>query len=515
MGRKRPRSRYHHHRSRSPPSNAHLPKQTSLSSNPNPPTQEQQPGNTRQQGFVSYKDAPKSNLPPKIKLLCDIIASTPSQSVEQVLDDSVSGLRITQEEAEEVLKLSYGYPASAVKFFRWSDRALNGNHSPYAWNLVVDMLGKNLLFDAMWDAIKSMQRERLLSLATFASVFSSYVLASRVEEAIVTFNVIDKYGVARDIVALNSLLSAICRDGRVADALEFLSVAKLTIRPDSDTYAILLEGCEKEGNESSGKIVFAEMVAEIGWNPSNVPAYTSFVCTLLKGRDGIHEAMTGIEMMRARRCYPGIKFLKDALEECMRRRDDKSAEFFWEDMVKRHGLEPDTELYNSMIDVHCSVGNVEMGMRLLEEMVYNGSFPDHKTYNVLFQCLIKNKKLGDASCLFTEMVKNEAMPSLENCKASMKVYVGEGDSVSALKVWKWMVENHESELEETANLLVVGLRDMKMLPEAVKYAEDIIERKIKLNSSTLSKLKQSLVKEKKGQVYDEILRKWKLESSRR
>ncbi|CAI0418789.1 unnamed protein product [Linum tenue] len=79
----------------------------------------------------------------------------PSPSIEKVLDGS--GIGVTQAEVEQVLKLSYSFPAPTVKFFRWSGLRLDDDHSPYAWNLVVDLLGKNCLFDAMWDAIKSMR----------------------------------------------------------------------------------------------------------------------------------------------------------------------------------------------------------------------------------------------------------------------------------------------------------------------------------------------------------------------
>ncbi|KAK1301709.1 hypothetical protein QJS10_CPB12g00266 [Acorus calamus] len=98
---------------------------------------------SRAAAFPSYTDVP--TLPPKIKLLCEIHTTTPSFTVESSLDDS--GVRVTPEDVEE-----------------------------------------NLLFDAMWDSVKSMRNERLLSLATFASVFGSYVSTGRTGEAILTFD---------------------------------------------------------------------------------------------------------------------------------------------------------------------------------------------------------------------------------------------------------------------------------------------------------------------------------------
>jgi ferredoxin len=57
---------------------------------------------------------------PKIKLLCEILANTPSLSVEITLEEA--GVRVTTEDVEEVLKLRYSFPGPIVKFFRASDR---------------------------------------------------------------------------------------------------------------------------------------------------------------------------------------------------------------------------------------------------------------------------------------------------------------------------------------------------------------------------------------------------------
>ncbi|XP_004307088.1 PREDICTED: pentatricopeptide repeat-containing protein At1g77360, mitochondrial-like [Fragaria vesca subsp. vesca] len=451
--------------------------------------------------FPSYLDSGKP-LPPKIKLLCAIVAEIHCLSVEETLNDT--GIRVSQHDVEEVLKLSYAFPGPALKFFRWSGRQLNEHHSPYAWNLVVDLLGKNCFFDAMWDAIKSMNKERLLSLATFASVFSSYVVADKTPEAIMTFEVMDQYGVARDIVAFNSLLSAICRDGKTSDAFDFYYIAKDKIRPDADTYAILLEGWESEGNVASATKVLDEMVSQIGWDPTNVPAYDSYLNTLLKGNNGICVALDFFDTLKAKRCYPGVKFFRLALDECVNEGNVGGAEALWEAMVGGLGLQADTSMYNLMISLHCHGNNISVAKRMLDEMVYNGAFPNSQTYNMVFKMLIKNRKLQEAGALFTEMIKNECILDQVNCTAAVRIYLDLGDPYFAIKVWKFMIENYHSGLEETGNFLVLGLRDMNRVPEAVKYAEDMILRGIKLSSSSMSKLKDSLVRAKKEYMYVDL-----------
>ena len=323
------------------------------------------------------------------------------------------------------------------------------------------------------------------------------------------FEIMDNYCVVRDVVALNSLLSAICSNGRTLDACDYLQVAKKLVRPDTDTYAILMEGWEGENGVVGAKETFAEMVIEIGWDPLNVPAYDSFLCTLVRGPDGLLEAIKFVDSMRDRRCFPGVRFLKAALDECLKSHDVRTAEFFWEVLVFGKVVQPTAEMYNLMIGLCCYRGDTDAARRMLDEMVYQGAFPDVETYNLLFKFLIKGRKLREASVVFAEMVKNECVPEQDNCDAAVKAYVDCGEPVMAIKVWKYLVENYKKDLERTANFLVVGLRDLNRLPEAVKYAEDMIDREIRLSSNTMSKLRQSLIKERREFVYEDLLRKSK------
>lgn len=68
---------------------------------------------------------------------------------------------------------------------------MNDKYSFYVWNLVVDLLGKNLLYDVMWDVIKFMKKEGIFFFVIFVLVFGSYVIGDRVKEAFMTFEVMD------------------------------------------------------------------------------------------------------------------------------------------------------------------------------------------------------------------------------------------------------------------------------------------------------------------------------------
>ncbi|KAK2420287.1 pentatricopeptide repeat-containing protein, mitochondrial [Trifolium repens] len=448
-------------------------------------------------------------LPPlnKTKSLFEIISTNSLLTVEKSFEDSC--IDVTPQDIEQVLQLSYRFPAQAFKFFHWAGHRINHNHTPYAWNLLIDILGKNRLFNAMWTAVQSMSRIGLLSLSTFASIFASYVNVGRIADAVRTFEVMNDYGCVQDVISLNLLMSAICGSGRVIEACNYLQTAKKFVRPDYETYAILMEGLESDGNVVGAKENFYDMIFEIGWDPANVHAHDLFLCTLIKGSDGIREALKFFDLLRDRGCYPGIRFFGIVLDECVRFHDITRAEFFWEIMLGNTKLQPTTAMCNSMIAMYCYHGDNDAALNMLDGMVFMEAFPNSLTYNLLFGCLIKGKKLWEASEMFTEMVFNGCMPDQLNCDAAVRAYLDNEDPVMAINVWECLVENYREDLEGTANLLVVGLRDNDRVLDAVKYAEHIIGRGIKLTSSTLSKLRQSLVKEGKESVYEELVAKWK------
>lgn len=459
--------------------------------------------------FPTYKEA--SDPPPhKIRLLCDILARPDFE--DAVLDEAK--VSVTSADVEQVLRFSYAHPRAAVAFFRWAGhRHLGHEHSPYSWNLVVDILGKNRLFDPMWDTVRSMQSQRLLSLATFASVFSS-LAASPGGSPLKAFVDMPRYGMTRDTPALNSLLSALCRANRLDDARAAIPVARAEagVRPDADSYAILLEGCEAANDPRVAREVFDEMVHPhaIGFDPNNVPAYDSFLATLVSSDSptALPEAMEYLAVLNRRGCSPGEKFFRAALAAHLEARELHGAMVLWNDFVVRRGLIPDMEMYNTMIMLQGSLGNAEVILDYLDDMTINGVFPDTNTYNMALQFFLKRRKLREAATVLREMLKNECWPNEGNCSLALRMFLDTRDWEMGIRIWKCMAENGLPPLEESGNMFVSKLKDDR-LPEACKYAEDMIDRGIKLSSSTLAKLKHCLLKIKKGEIHDHLMRKWK------
>lgn len=454
--------------------------------------------------FPSYLDT--HNLSPRSRTLCEILARVSPAEVETAL--SATGMSPEPEVVEEVIRFSYGYPAAVVTFFRWV--GLKQKHSPLSWNLVVDLLGKNKMFEPMWDAIRSMKQEGVLSLTTFVSVFGSYCETGRFNEAIMTFDVMEKYGIQPDVVAVNSLLSAICReDFQMAKAVEFFEKSKIIIPPDGDSYAILLEGWEKEGNVAKAKAMFGEMVIRVGWSPENMAAYDAFLNTLLQGSEA-DEALKFLQVMKGKNCFPGLKFFSNALDILIKQNDSVHALSLWDTMVK-NGLIPSLIMYNAMIGLLCNNDDIVNAFQLLDEMPFNGIFPDSLTYNIIFQYLIKKQKVREAGNFFFEMIKNEQPPTPINCAAAISMFFDRDDPEMAMEIWLYMKKEGVSPLDDSANALLNGLARMGRLTELRRHADQMLRIRIKIYESTMEKLKIAFRKEGRNgsEIFDDLDRKWR------
>lgn len=325
-----------------------------------------------------------------------------------------------------------------------------------------------------------------------------------------SFDVMDRYGVKQDVVAVNSLLSAICcEDNQTSVGVEFLERIKAKVSPDGDTFAILLEGWQREGNAAKAKITFGDMVAQVGWDKDNVAAYDAFLMTLFRA-DLMDDVVRFLQAMKDHDCFPGLKFFTNALDALVKRNDAHHAIPMWDVMVSGE-LVPNLIMYNAMIGLLCNNVAIDHAIRLLDEMAFHGAFPDSLTYNMIFECLVKNKKARETERFFAEMIKNEWPPTGPNCAAAIAMLFECDDPEAAHEIWSYVVENHVKPLDESANAMLVGLCNLSRLSEVKRLAEDVLYRRIKVYESTMTLLKDAFYKEGRSarDRYDSIYRKWK------
>ncbi|ERN11313.1 hypothetical protein AMTR_s00024p00247010 [Amborella trichopoda] len=236
--------------------------------------------------FVSYTEV--SGLSPKIKVLCELLAETPSSKIEQAFWET--GIRVSQEDVEEVLKLNYGSPSPAVKFFRWASTQLEGWEAEGNVGRARETFGEMVLrigwepmnvpandsflntllkgsgVDEALKFFKLMRENRCFpGMKFFRGAFDMLSKQNRTEEACDLWEVILGNGFTPDTLMYNSMIGLLCYINRIEKASQFMDEMVFNgAFPDLQTYNLIFQYLVRSRKLKEASSVFNEMVKNEG-----------------------------------------------------------------------------------------------------------------------------------------------------------------------------------------------------------------------------------------------------------
>ncbi|KAJ4844236.1 hypothetical protein Tsubulata_021411 [Turnera subulata] len=196
---------------------------------------------------------------------------------------------------------------------------------------------------------------------TFGILMKGLCLTNRIGDGFKLLQVIKDSGVRPNTVIYNTLLHALCRNGKVGRARSLMSEME---DPNDVTFNVLIGGYCKEDNLVQA-LVLLERSFSLGYVPD--------IITVTKV----------MEML----CNVG--------------RVGESAEIL--ERVERHGGSVDVVAYNTLIEGFCKLGKVKVGYHFLKEMERKGCLPNVDTYNTLISGFCQNGMLDLALDMFNDM----------------------------------------------------------------------------------------------------------------
>lgn len=437
------------------------------------------------------------------KRLCKIMMSCRSVGLEHALDET--GIRISSELAEEVIKQFENAGMLAYRFFEWTCKQRGFSHSVRAYHTMLGSLAKIRQYQLMWDLVASMRREGILNIETFCVIMRKYARAKKFDEAIYTFNVMDKFGVVPNLAAFNSLLGAFCKSKNVRKAQEIFDNMNGRFAPDAKTYSILLEGWGRAPNLPKMREVYQDMIDK-GCKP-DIITYGIMVDALCKaGR--VEEAVNVVRDMRINGCPP-TSFIYSVLVHThgVERRIVDAVDTFLK--MEKDGIKPDVPVYNALISAFCRVNRIENAFRVLGDMEDKGIPPNSRTCNIILSSLISLGKNDEAYRVFRQMIKH-CEPDSDTYTMMIKMFCENDRLEMALKVWKYMGLKQFVPSMHTFSVLINGLCEKGEVHRACVMLEEMIEKGIRPPGSTFGKLRQLLLKVGREDILKFLLEKMKI-----
>ncbi|XP_027338422.1 pentatricopeptide repeat-containing protein At1g77360, mitochondrial [Abrus precatorius] len=425
--------------------------------------------------------------------VCKVMMSCPTLALDTALNQT--GVRVSPDLVENVLRRFENAGMSAFRFFEWAEKQRSYSHPIKAYHLMIESLAKIRQYQIMWDLVNAMRQKGMLNVETFCIMMRKYARANKVDEAIYTFNVMDKYDVSPNLAAFNGLLSALCKSKNVRKAQEIFDAMKGRFVLDSKTYSILLEGWGKAPNLPRAREVFREMV-RAGCDP-DVVTYGIMVDILCKvGR--VDEAVEVVKEMDARNCRP-TSFIYSVLVHTygVEHRIEDAIDTFLE--MERKGIKADVVVYNALIGAFCKVNKFKNVHRVLKEMECNGIAPNSRTCNVIISSMISQGQTDRAFRVFRRMIKL-CEPDADTYTMMIKMFCERKELEMALKIWRYMKSKQFVPSMHTFSALINGLCENGNVAKACVLLEEMMEKGMRPSRVTFGRLRQLLIKDGREDV---------------
>lgn len=345
-------------------------------------------------------------------------------------DQACNSIRLSSELVDKLLHKFKDDWKSALGCFRWAGSRSGYKHTPEAYDMLVDILGRMKQMDKMKALLEEMNQYHLVTLNTVAKVMRRFAGAGKWEDAVRIFDELGTFGLEKNTESMNLLLDTLCKENKVQQAREIFLELKSHISPDAHTFNIFIHGwCkvnrvdeaywtiqEMKGHScrpcvisystiiqfychqyNFGKVyeLLDEMQAQ--GCPPNVVTFTTILCSLAKSEE-FEEALHIVDRMKLAGCKPDTLFYNSLIHTLGRAGFVQEAIYVFEVDMPQTGIKPNTSTYNSLIAMFCRRGQEQNALNVLKDMEKSGLCkPDVQTYYPLLKSCFKTGKTE--SCL--------------------------------------------------------------------------------------------------------------------
>ncbi|XP_040369561.1 pentatricopeptide repeat-containing protein At1g80880, mitochondrial isoform X2 [Rosa chinensis] len=224
--------------------------------------------------------------------------------------------------------------------FKWGEKW--GCCDEEACSLMVWVFGSHRKFSTAWCLIRDLNQALIDTRRAMLIMIDRYASANHPRKAIKTFQIMEKFRLSPDQEAFHILLNALCKNGNMEEAEEFMLVSKKFFPLEVEGFNIVLNGwCNISVDVYQAKRVWREM-SKYCITP-DATSYTHMISC----------------------------FSKEALKVL--------------DKVKEIGLQPDATTYNSMIGPLCESKKIEEAQQMLSSMINDNLSPTIETYHAFLQ----------------------------------------------------------------------------------------------------------------------------------
>ncbi|KAL1557475.1 pentatricopeptide repeat-containing protein, mitochondrial-like protein [Salvia divinorum] len=234
---------------------------------------------------------------------------------------------------------------------------------------------------------------------TYGILMKGFCLTNRIGDGFKLLQVMKNHGVKVNVVVYNTLIHALCKNGKVGRARSLMNEME---RYSDVTFNILISAYCGEGNLVQA-LVMAEKCFGNGFVP-DVVALTKLI-EILCNEGRISEAVEVMERVEAK------------------------------------GGTHDVVVYNTLAKGFVKAGNVRGGCGLIRQMEAKGCLPNTETYNALILGFCSSQKMDSALDLFHEMKRAGVCWDFVTFETLTHGFCSAGKTREGVEIFELMLED--------------------------------------------------------------------------
>ncbi|CAI9775505.1 unnamed protein product [Fraxinus pennsylvanica] len=275
-------------------------------------------------------------------------------------------------------------------------------------------------------------------------------------------------GVQGDDYTYGILMKGLCLTNRIGDGFKLLQVMKTRgMKPNAVVYNTLINALCKNGKVGRARSLMGEMKEfnDVTFNIL-ISAYSN--------ENNIVQALTMIQKCFSNGFVPDVVPLTKVIDIlCNAGRVSEAVEIV--ERMEEKGGTIDVVTYNTLINGFVRIGKVRVGCRFLKEMEIKGCLPNTETYNALISGFCESRMLDSALDMFHEMKRVGLIWNFDTYDTLIYGLCSGGRMQDGFKILELMGESGGVSISRLRpyNSIIYGLYKDNCLDEALDFLKDM------------------------------------------
>ncbi|PON50030.1 Tetratricopeptide-like helical domain containing protein [Parasponia andersonii] len=309
-------------------------------------------------------------------------------------------------------------------------------------------------------------------------------------------------GVVGDHYTFAILMKGLCSTNRIADAFKLLQLLKSRgVTPNAVIYNTLLHALCRNGKVGRARSLMNDME-----KPTDITF--NLMISAYCAQDNLIQALVLLDKCFSFGLVPDIVTVTKVLEIlCNLGRVSEAVEIL--ERLETEGGAVDVVAYNTLIKGFCKLGKVKVGHRILKEMEGKGCLPSVETYNVLISGLCEVGMLDSALDLFNDMKTDGVKGNFATHDTLIRGLCSVGRTDDGFQILKLMEESREGCGGRISpyNSIIYALYKQKRTEEALEFLTNmgkLFPRVVGRSLRVLDLCKEQKTKDAKI-IYDQMI----------